>query len=79
MSEELSTLHQPPRAPQNINSDQPLLNEAQEKQRDLSAAFGLLLSVANIDPKERPEWIKKEKVNNKLLTSSPFNQLQQLS
>ena len=63
LSEELSALQQPPRDPRNLNSDQPLLDEAQEKWRDRSAAFGLLLSVANIDPKERPEWIKKEEVN----------------
>ena len=59
LSEELCALQQPPR---DLNSDQPLLDEAQEKWRDRSAAFGLLLSVANIDPKERPEWIKKEEV-----------------
>ena len=71
MSEELSALHQPPRDPQNLNSDQPLLDEVQEKWRDRSAAFGLLLSVANIDPTEHPKWIKKEEVNN-------YYQLQQI-
>ena len=63
MSEELSALQQPPRDPRNLNLDQPLLDEAQEKWRNRSAAFGRLLLVANIDPNERPEWIKKEEVN----------------
>ena len=67
LSEELSALQQPPQDPLILNSDQPLLDEVHEKWRDRRAAFGLLLSVANIDPKECPEWIKKEEVDYYIL------------
>ena len=55
-------LHRPPSSPRVLDSDHPSLDQIQEKWKDRSAAFGLLLTVAGIDPKQRPELIK-DKVN----------------
>ena len=63
MTEELFALYKSPQSPRCMDPDQLLRDQSHEKWRDRSAAFGLLLSVADIDPKQLPAWIKIEEVN----------------
>ena len=64
MTKELSTLYESPQSPRCMDPDQLLQDQSHdEKWRDRSAAFGLLLSVVDVDPKQQPAWIKIEEVH----------------